>query len=159
MMRASTSLSRRLPVIAGALLVAATVALSACGSDNQQAETVTVEKQTTTVVQQSAPATTTEQDVAAAETAPAATTSSIQSAGGCSGGKIRVPDMVGKDHQLAQDTMQEAGLYNLSEEDATGQGRMLILDRNWTVVRQTPAGGSCVSDDATITLISKKDDE
>ena len=33
--------------------------------------------------------------------------------------KIRVPNVVGIDHQLAQDTMQAAGLYNLAEEDAT----------------------------------------
>jgi beta-lactam-binding protein with PASTA domain len=74
-------------------------------------------------------------------------------------GKITVPDVVGKDHQLAQDTMQAAGLYNLNEEDATGQGRLLIIDRNWTVVRQDPPAGSKVSEDEEITLYSKKDDE
>ncbi len=72
---------------------------------------------------------------------------------------IVVPDVVGGDHQLAQDTMQAAGLYLLDEEDATGQGRMLILDRNWTVVRQRPAAGSCVSEDTEILLSSKKDGE
>lgn len=72
---------------------------------------------------------------------------------------ITVPDVVGEDHQYAQDTMQAHGLYNLSEEDATGQGRMLIWDRNWTVVEQEPAAGECVSEDTTIILHSKKDDE
>jgi hypothetical protein len=74
-------------------------------------------------------------------------------------GKLRVPDVVGEDHQLAQDTMQASGLYNLAEEDATGQGRMLLFDRNWTVVSQSPAPGTMVSEDRTITLRSKKDGE
>ena len=72
---------------------------------------------------------------------------------------ITVPDVVGKDHQLAQDTMQASGLYNLSEEDDSGQGRMLLLDRNWTTVRQRPKAGDCVREDTTITLYAVKDDE
>lgn len=84
-------------------------------------------------------------------------------AGGASGsgpaGCITVPNVVGKDHQLAQDTMQAAGLYALAEEDATGQGRVLLLDRNWTTVAQKPAAGSCVSEDTRILLSAKKDDE
>ncbi|MDP8903849.1 MAG: PASTA domain-containing protein [Chloroflexota bacterium] len=63
------------------------------------------------------------------------------------------------DHQLAQDTMQAAGLYNLSEEDATGQDRLLLFDRNWTVVEQDPPAGTRVSEDQTIILRSKKDNE
>jgi len=67
--------------------------------------------------------------------------------------------VVGKDHQLAQDTLQAAGLYLLQEEDATGQGRLLLLDRNWVVVSQDPPAGTTVSEDATITLSAKMDDE
>jgi hypothetical protein len=73
--------------------------------------------------------------------------------------QIIVPDVVGLDHQLAQDTMQAAGLYALAEEDATGQGRLLLWDRNWTVVSQDPPAGTNVSSDQTITLHAKKDDE
>jgi hypothetical protein len=73
--------------------------------------------------------------------------------------KIRVPDVVGMDHQLAQDTMQAAGLYMLAEEDASGLGRMLLYDRNWTVVRQSPKAGKRISENRTITLYSVKDDE
>ena len=50
-----------------------------------------------------------------------------------------VPDVVGMNHQLAQDTLQASGFYLLHEEDATGQGRMLIYDRNWEV-ELVPAG-------------------
>lgn len=84
-------------------------------------------------------------------------------AGGSSGsrppGCITVPNVVGKDHQLAQDTMQATGFYALDEEDATGQDRVLLLDRNWRTVAQKPAAGSCMSEDTTILLSAKKDDE
>lgn len=72
---------------------------------------------------------------------------------------MAVPDVIGLDHQLAQDTMQAAGLYNLSEEDVTGAGRMMILDRAWVVVEQVPTAGSQVAIDATIILKSKKKGE
>jgi hypothetical protein len=74
-------------------------------------------------------------------------------------GCITVPDVVGKDHQLAQDTMQAAGLYMLQEQDASGQGRMLLVDRNWTTVRQRPSAGECVSEDTEIMLSAVKDEE
>ncbi|MDQ3769857.1 MAG: PASTA domain-containing protein [Actinomycetota bacterium] len=83
--------------------------------------------------------------------------SGSESSGG--GDCVKVPDVEGEDHQLAQDTMQGAGLYNLTEEDATGQGRLLVVDRNWTVVEQSPAAGECVTSDATVTLRSKNDYE
>lgn len=67
-----------------------------------------------------------------------------------------VPDVVGMNHQVAQDTMQAAGFYNLTEEDATGQDRMLIMDSNWVVVSQSPKGGAKAAEDTTIVLRSKK---
>jgi hypothetical protein len=38
--------------------------------------------------------------------------------------------VVGVDLQFAQDTMQAAGFYNLDSRDATGAGRMQLIDRN-----------------------------
>lgn len=76
-----------------------------------------------------------------------------------SAGTIKVPNVVGENHQYAQDTMQAAGLYNLDERDATGQDRMLVWDRNWVVVSQDPAAGTMVTEDTTITLSSKKEGE
>jgi hypothetical protein len=70
--------------------------------------------------------------------------------------RIRVPNVVGVNHQTAQDTMQAAGLFMLQEEDATGASRMLLYDRNWVVVRQSPRAGTKVSADTTVTLFSKK---
>jgi beta-lactam-binding protein with PASTA domain len=126
------------------LLVAFGFALLACGSEDgdQAAKTETVEK---TVTEQ--------------EPSDGGAPAEEDSGGPSRGGEIEVPDVEGEDHQLAQDTMQAAGLYNLQEEDATGQGRLLIVDRNWTVVEQDPPAGTKVSEDKTITLRSKKDGE
>ncbi len=70
-----------------------------------------------------------------------------------------VPDVVGMNHQQAQDAMQAAGFYGLREVDATGQGRALLWDRNWIVVSQSPEGGVDASVDSTVTLSSKKEGE
>ncbi|WP_246485822.1 PASTA domain-containing protein [Kribbella qitaiheensis] len=67
-----------------------------------------------------------------------------------------VPDVVGVNHQLAQDTMQAAGYFYLTEQDATGKGRLLINDRNWVVVSQLPTGGTKAPLDTKILLRSKK---
>lgn len=67
-----------------------------------------------------------------------------------------VPNVVGVNHQLAQDTMQAAGFYILTEEDATGQHRLLIVDRNWVVVSQEPKGGTKAPPETKIILRSKK---
>ena len=68
----------------------------------------------------------------------------------------RVPNVVGMNHQAAQDRLQAAGFYALRERDCTGRGRALIWDRNWKVRRQNPRGGRRVSTNRTITLCSVK---
>ncbi|NUT46585.1 MAG: hypothetical protein HOV94_04580 [Saccharothrix sp.] len=70
-----------------------------------------------------------------------------------------VPDVVGMVHQTAQDTMQDAGLHRLREQDATGQGRMLLVDRNWTTTAQSVAAGQVVPCDTEVTLSAKKTGE
>jgi hypothetical protein len=67
-----------------------------------------------------------------------------------------VPNVVGMVHQTAQDTMQANGLYVLAEQDATGQGRLLINDRNWVTTAQTPGAGEVVDCATTVTLSAKK---
>ncbi len=69
---------------------------------------------------------------------------------------VKVPDVSGMNHQDAQDTMQAAGLYNLREVDGTGQGRALVLDRNWVQTKQDPAPGTEVPADTVITLTAIK---
>ncbi len=88
------------------------------------------------------PATTTPTTTAPSASAPAA--------------PIKVPDVSGMNHQDAQDAMQRAGLYNLREVDGTGQGRALVIDRNWRQTGQDPAPGTEVPPDAVITLTAVK---
>ncbi|WP_237405872.1 PASTA domain-containing protein [Streptomyces sp. M2CJ-2] len=58
----------------------------------------------------------------------------------------KLPDMVGKGLQSAQDEAQAAGFYYLTSHDALGRGRNQILDRGWKVCSQTPAPGTHETD-------------
>lgn len=130
------------------LVVLLAAALVGCGaSDGGTTTVVTVIQKDTSAPDDAdaAPTTTSNDDLV-----------SDEGATGESDGKKVVPNEVGKNHQAAQDDLQAHGLYHLAEEDATGRGRMLIIDRNWKVVSQSPAPGSKVSEDATIVLRSKK---
>jgi beta-lactam-binding protein with PASTA domain len=70
--------------------------------------------------------------------------------------KARVPNEVGRNHQAAQDDLQAHGFYNLREKDCSGRDRLLLWDRNWKVVRQSPRAGARVSKSHAITLCSVK---
>ncbi|MGK5630659.1 PASTA domain-containing protein [Streptomyces sp. URMC 123] len=63
-------------------------------------------------------------------------------AGQGSGKAGRLPDLVGKGLQAAQDTAQDSDFLHLTSHDALGRGRNQILDRQWKVCFQTPAPGS-----------------
>jgi hypothetical protein len=54
----------------------------------------------------------------------------------------RLPDLVGKVLQTAQDEAQAAGFFTLTSSDALGQSRLQVLDRNWKVCTQNPQPGS-----------------
>jgi hypothetical protein len=89
-------------------------------------------------------------------TSPTTSATASTSTSGSSSAKIAVPNVVGKNLQLAQDTMQAAGLYNLKSHDSTGQGRLQVLDRNWEVTDQSPPAGTMVTADQLIDLGAKK---
>jgi hypothetical protein len=133
----------------GSFAVAGLLLLAGCGGGSSETQTVTVQQTVS-----AAPVTTTVEAQPVPEPTSEATTEAVEDEG-----SIEVPNVVGMDHQLAQDTMQASGLYYLDEEDATGEGRMLLFDRNWTVVEQRPAAGTMVGADQRILLRSKKDDE
>ncbi|MEU9141555.1 hypothetical protein AB0D33_37420 [Streptomyces sp. NPDC048404] len=61
--------------------------------------------------------------------------------------------------QEAQGAAQGDGIYALDSTDATGQGRMQLLDRNWTVCAQTPEAGETMSADGTLTFDTVKSSE
>jgi hypothetical protein len=68
-----------------------------------------------------------------------------------------MPNVVCMDLQQAQDTIQAAGVFFSRSEDATGEGWMQIVDRNWIVVAQTPAPGTPIGEgDAVLSVV---DDE
>ncbi|UJW31966.1 PASTA domain-containing protein [Saccharothrix sp. AJ9571] len=88
---------------------------------------------------------------------PPATGSAAPAATGSSAGSlITVPDVSGMNHQDAQNAMQAAGLYNLREVDGKGEGRALVVDRNWVQTGQSPAPGTQVPPDTVITLTAVK---
>jgi hypothetical protein len=57
-----------------------------------------------------------------------------------------LPDFTGQTLQAAQDGAQAAGFYGLTSSDASGAGRMQLLDRKWTVCAQTPKAGTHPTD-------------
>ena len=122
----------------------AALLLAGCGDD---AKSQDGDVKSTT----SSTATTTTTASTTTTTAPTATSGTTTAAA-----KITVPNVVGKDLQLAQDTMQAAGLYKLSSHDSTGQARLQVLDRNWLVTDQAPAAGSRVAEDHLIDLGARK---
>ncbi|MGI5196565.1 PASTA domain-containing protein [Streptomyces sp. CA-288835] len=69
-----------------------------------------------------------------------------------------LPNLVGQDLQAAQDEAQAAGFYALDDQDASGQNRLQVLDRNWTVCSQEPTAGTHPTD-TPVTLYAVKDGE
>lgn len=133
-------------VLAWAVAFGLTAVAAGCGDDSETVRTVT-EETTETVIERPPAKTVTEKARPAPASKPAVEN------------LLTVPDVVGMNHQYAQDDLQAAGFYALNERDATGQDRLMLWDRNWVVVSQDPPAGSRVSEDTTITLSSKKEGE
>lgn len=68
-----------------------------------------------------------------------------------------MPNVVCMDLQQAQDTIQAAGVFFSRSEDATGEGRMQVMDRNWIVVAQTPAPGTPIGEGEAVLSVVKDD--
>ncbi|MDO9410063.1 PASTA domain-containing protein [Patulibacter sp.] len=164
----------RTPALPFTLLVLAlgSVAATGCGTDGESASATTVVERVTV----QADATTTEAADVTTESVPddsgSASSEVSDDEGSSSGSKDRseasasgsdceeVPNVVGlRDLQLSQDTLQAAGFYFMDQEDATGQDRAQLLDRNWVVTRQSPKAGECVDTSTTITTYAKKHGE
>ena len=69
--------------------------------------------------------------------------------------KVPMPDVVGMNLQAAQDLIQTQGVFFSRSEDATGAGRMQILDRDWVVVDQTPAAGELIGEGDALLYVKK----
>jgi beta-lactam-binding protein with PASTA domain len=83
-------------------------------------------------------------------TSPSARTTTTQT--GQDATAKELPDLVGLELQLAQDTLQAAGWWLMSSYDTTGQDRLQVLDRNWVVVEQIPPAGTKVPFDNAVKL-------
>ncbi|MBY6368189.1 PASTA domain-containing protein [Rhodococcoides corynebacterioides] len=66
-----------------------------------------------------------------------------------------MPAVVCLNLQDAQDTIQAAGVFYSRSRDATGQGRNQVLDRNWSVVAQSPEPGSLVDEGEAVLSVVK----
>ena len=66
-----------------------------------------------------------------------------------------MPNVVCVNLQVAQDTIQNAGVFFSRSHDATGQGRNQIIDSNWIVVAQSPATGAAVSEGEAVLEVVK----
>lgn len=128
-------------------LVLSTAMLAGCGLPRSEAESRTpvpapVPVEITSV--DLADPTATPQPVAT-ETAPPATDIST---------RVPMPAVVCMNLQAAQDLIQTAGVFYSRSEDATGQGRKQVVDRNWVVVAQTPAAGALIDEgDAVLSVV------
>ncbi len=69
-----------------------------------------------------------------------------------------MPDVVCMGLQAAQDEIQDHGVFFSRSEDATGEGRMQIMDSNWIVVDQMPAPRSPIGEGEAILYVVKIDE-
>lgn len=121
-------------------LIPLILVMSACQSSDAASKTVTVtatpsEQQTTT-----APTPT-----AAPTTAPPPSSDAPPPASAAAAQSWVMPDLVGANLQVAQDTIQTLTNFQVvysSSYDATGAGRMQVVDSNWVVCSQTPLPGA-----------------
>jgi hypothetical protein len=72
---------------------------------------------------------------------------------------FRVPKLVGLNLQTAQDRLQALDSFVLDQRDATGQGRLQLIDSRWRVCRQSPRAGARVPITRIVVLSSVRLDE
>ncbi|MFE0257840.1 PASTA domain-containing protein [Streptomyces sp. NPDC059010] len=139
----------RIRTIAAGLAAATLLTLTACEgtSDTSSSKPDTTAEDTSSQ---------TKQDTEAETDEP--TEAPTDDAGAAEPEKATLPNLVGQDLQAAQDAAQAAGFYVLDDQDASGQNRLQVFDRNWTVCSQKPTAGTHPTDTA-VTLYAVKDDE
>jgi hypothetical protein len=86
------------------------------------------------------------------------TSGGLNPLGGDSPEDRRMPDVVCMDLQAAQDEIQDRGVFLSRSEDASGEGRRQIWDRNWVVVDQSPQPGEPIGERDAILYVLKDDE-
>ena len=69
-----------------------------------------------------------------------------------------MPDLVCFDLQAAQDEVQDHGVFFSRSEDASGDGRRQLWDRNWVVIDQDPAPGTPIGERDAVFYVLKDDE-
>lgn len=72
--------------------------------------------------------------------------------------EVPMPNVVGMNLQDAQDLIQTQGIFFSRSDDATGAGRLQVIDSNWTVVAQTPAPGELIGEGDAVLSVTKNTD-
>ncbi len=96
--------------------------------------------------------------IASTTTSPPEADDGLNPLGGNDPEDDRMPDVVCMDLQAAQDEIQDHGVFLSRSEDASGEGRRQIWDRNWVVVRQTPAAGDEIGENDAVLYVVKDDE-
>ncbi|GAA4674318.1 hypothetical protein GCM10023197_32330 [Gordonia humi] len=131
----------RRSVSAAILSAAAVLALAGCSSGTDTAETPPSDA-TSASIPAPVLAPSSDDDNETEDTAAETTTTTEAVESSTQASTAIMPDVVCMNLQAAQNRIQEAGVFFSRSEDATGQGRAQILDRNWVVVSQTPDPGT-----------------
>jgi len=130
--------------------VSAVSAIVGCGDGGSAPETVTQTVSVSASPTGSSPTQSLQTPTHAAPppsaTTPVATTPAI------------MPAVVCMNLQAAQDLIQEHGVFYSRSEDASGQGRMQVNDRNWIVVAQDPAPGTPITEGDAVLSVVKFDE-
>ena len=66
-----------------------------------------------------------------------------------------MPNVVCLDLQTAQDEIQDHGVFLSRSQDASGQNRLQLIDRNWIVIAQSPKPGKKISEGSPVLKVVK----
>lgn len=66
-----------------------------------------------------------------------------------------MPNVVCLDLQAAQDAIQDHGVFYSKSVDASGQGRLQLIDRNWIVIGQSPKPGKKITEGSAVLKVVK----
>lgn len=70
-----------------------------------------------------------------------------------------MPDVVGMQLDEARTLLRDEGAVLIDRQDATGEGRTVLLGKNWKVCEQTPEADTEASKIGSVVLFAVKTDE
>lgn len=72
---------------------------------------------------------------------------------------LSIPDLVTQNASDASDKLSELGFLNVEVQDATPEGRFVLLESNWQVCSVKPNVGTAADPETTIVLLAVKNSE